>query len=85
MCHSYLLCLFLNGLEKKSISRNIYYELANKHEIPIFDGYIYIEREEYAKNKNITIKDCFKDCFHLKPNIAYYIGEKLAEIMKKRI
>lgn len=47
--------------------------------------YIYIEREEYAKNKNITIKDCFKDCFHLKPNIAYYIGEKLAEIMKKRI
>lgn len=81
-CVPFLLIMpTLDRFGKKSISSNIYYELSHKHRIPLFDGYKYLE--SYSRDKNIDIKSCFKDPFHVLPEIAYHIGTTLVKVMRK--
>lgn len=79
-CKPFLLLMpSLKGFGKKTISGDIYHKVAAEHSIPIFDGFKFIEN--YASLNDLKISECFKDDFHVLPEIAFKIGESVAQLL----
>ncbi len=70
------------AFDKETISGLIYRKIANELNIPVLNGFEYIQ--QYAKQNNMTIGDCFIDDFHIQKPIAYEIGLKIAEILNEK-
>lgn len=83
-CRPFLLLMpFLKGFGKQTVSRKIYYELSDKYYIPILDGFEFIET--YATAQKLSIESCFKDEFHVLPEIAYLMGKEVVRRIKDNV
>lgn len=67
------------AFNRETISGIMYHKLAKEYKVPIFDGFEFTRK--YAEKNNLKIADCFKDDFHLKPEVARALGNAVAELM----
>lgn len=67
------------AFNKETISGSLYHKIAKEYNVPIVDGFEFTR--QYASQNNISIHNCFKDDFHLKPEIAFELGQVTANFM----